>query len=224
MNFRYIPLFRLGVLSLAALWSGVAAAQLIPDGSFEASPLGGFSAAWTGAGDAGTVASPFSVWPATDGAQFAVMTTAPAVAPPAGFGDPLPGLPLFAPSIPAAALEVALGLAAGSLGGTVEGSGIVSAPFVVPVGPPGVLFDFLFATNEPPPGFLPFPDTAFVSIDGGLPIAFYDAAGPIFASGSLLYFLGDSGGYFTAGLALTPGVHTLAFGVVDIGDGDVSSG
>jgi hypothetical protein len=224
MQSRKSSLARLCAFCAVSMWSTVSFAQLIPDGGFELSPVPAFSASWTGAGDAGVVVSPLAVWSATEGAQFAVMTTAPAIDPPAGFGDPIPGLPLFGGSIPSPDLELALAMPAGSLAGTVEGSGILSEPFATLPGQT-LLFDAFFATNEPPPGFLPFPDTAFVSIDGGPPIPFYNSdAGPIFPSGSPLYFVGDSGAWFTLGAALPPGPHTIAFGVVDVGDGDVSSG
>jgi hypothetical protein len=227
MKSHHRSLTRLCAFGAVFLSSAVASAQLIPNGSFEDTPAPGLGVSWSGVGDAGSVDSPFSVWPASHGDQFAVMTNAPT--PAGGIGDPVPGLPVFAPSVLPPDLETGLGMPAGSLAAfaglpIAEGSGILSATFVMQPFHTALLFDFQFVTNEPPPGFLPFPDAAFASIDGSPPLYFYAADGPVVPSGSPLYFIRDTGGYGTLAAGLPPGPHTIAFGIVDVGDGDVSSG
>jgi hypothetical protein len=195
------------------------------------------------AGDAGIVhpaAFPMP-WVGTLGPQFAMMTTS------SGADDPPPPVPPFVPPPFAAALPVfapgavlppalegALGLPPGSLAFGVEGSGIVSAPFAVPAAGGILSFDFQLASNEffRAPGLMP--DGAFYSVDGGppLPIALALGAGIPTPPNPLFGFDFGPGvtpppffGTVTHPVALSSAMmHTVAFGIVDVGDGLFSSG
>jgi hypothetical protein len=131
-------------------------------------------------------------------------------------------------------LEAALLLPAGSLFGGVEGSGILSAPFAVPAAGGILSFDFQFASNEPGRGPV-LPDGAFYSVDGGPPIPFAGVGGVLFPTPANPLFIGDSGPaggpprFFPVKVihpvALSSAMmHTVAFGIVDVGDALFSSG
>jgi hypothetical protein len=147
-------------------------------------------------------------------------------------------LPLFGAAVPVGVLEATfMPLFPGSLagmGGT-EGSAIMSAPFAVPLGGGFLSFDYQLASNEifrsfvmgPPPA----PDFFFVSLDGGPPISLAVVGPGMIAVPPNTTFGWDYGppGPPPRMLSITSpllaaGMHTITFGVVDVGDTLMSSG
>lgn len=215
-------------------FAGRVEAQLIPGGSFEPPPPApAMTPPWIPTGDVGTVAGVLAgvpAWSPTHLAQFAVMTNS------APGNDVPPVPPVYAGSaglfaggpVGVGILEAALGVPAGSLAvgfagfAATEGSGILHPGFAVAT-TSTLSFDAMFATNENFRG-LPGIDFAFVSVDGGLPMVLFAGPqpnGPLPPNGLFGF---DSFGFSTfSSIVLGPGIHTIAFGVLDTLDGACSS-
>ncbi len=194
------------VLTLLCLAPGKAAA--FTNGGFET----GDSTGWTVTGDAVLVDGSFGSGPTEGTLQLLLADT----------GEDTDYFSISGvDSVPAAALETFLGLAPGSLSalGAVEGSA-VQQTFTAIAGT-DLSFDWNFLTDDLKPQPLA-DDFAFIVIDGVLTVIASTSSS--FQGGSLTEFMDETGFNTFSQVLGSSGTHTVAIGVVDVGDDAGASG